>query len=233
MKTASYLFALLPVVPALTLAFAPAPFPKKEKVRRVEVAKNITLELHGDRAQRRRVIVATTVCLREGLLEHLMTRKAGKEHESILVADVDARQVHTALLLAGAAPGSPARLDPKYVPARGQAIRITLEWLENGKQRRATAGEWVREIKTKKALTHDWVFAGSGLLPNPNQPGQPYYLANNGDVICVANFEEALLDVPVESSRSGEKARYEAFNQNIPPLHTEVSLILEPVPGKK
>lgn len=232
MKTAIVLLGLLPVVPALTFAFAPAPFPRRVKIRRVEVGKNVTLEIEGDRAQRRRVIVAASVCLRKGDLEHLLTRKTRKEHEAILTADVDARHVHTALLLAGAIPGAPALVDPKYAPARGQVIRISLEWQEKGKKRRAAAGQWLRDRKTKKAMTADWVFAGSQFIPDPNGPGKQRYLANEGDMICVANFETAMLDVPYQSSKASASLTYEAFTENIPPLHTPVNLILAPVARK-
>lgn len=229
MKTASVLLALLPTVPALLLAFAPAPFPRPMKVRRVEVGKKVTLEIEGTRVQRRRVIVASTVCFREGVLEHLLTRKGRKEHEAILTADIDARHLHTALLLAGATPRAPATFHPGFVPASGDVIRITLEWMDGVKQRRALAGEWVRNRTTKKPMAHDWVFGGSQFVVAANQPGR-YYWANNGDVICLANFEQALLDLPVESSASGDKMLYEAFTANIPPLNTEVSVVLERLP---
>jgi hypothetical protein len=235
MKTASVLLILLGALPALSLAFAPAPLPRRSEVRRVEVAKNVTLEVQSGRARktRRRVIVAAVVCLREGCLEHLLTRKGRKEYEAVLAADVDAREIHKALLLAAAEPGSPARFGRPFAPARGHAIRIEVEWQEKGRRRRADAREWVREVKTKKAMTHQWVFAGSQLVKSP-QLERPHYLANDGDVICVANFEGAMLDLPVRSSASSDDGLlYEAFTENVPPVGTEVSVILEPVAAAK
>ena len=77
-------------------------------------------------------------------------------------------------------------------------------------------------------MAHDWVFAGSHqLVPAPQQQGR-VYLANEGDVICVANFEAALLDLPVRSSNSSADLLHEAFTENIPPVGTAVNLILEP-----
>jgi hypothetical protein len=231
MKTASVLLALLAALPALSLAFAPAPLPRRSEVRRVEVAKNVTLEVQSGRARktRRRVIVAAAVCLREGYLEHLLTRKNRKEHEAVLTADVDAREIHKALLLAGAEPGSPFKFNPRFTPASGHAVHIEVEWQEKGRRRRADAREWVREVKTKKAMTHQWVFAGSQLVKSP-QLERPHYLANDGDVICVANFESAMLDLPVRSSASNDDGLlYEAFTENVPAVGTPVSVILEPV----
>src|SRR5262249_43110419 len=229
MKTMALILVLLTAAGAtLTLARAPAPLPRPKKLRRVPAGNNVTLELEGDRAQKRRVVVATTVCLREGELEHLLTRKGRKEHEAILTADVDARDIHKALLAAGATPGWPVRFNPNYTPASGRMIQISLEWQDKGKVKRVSAGEWVRDIKTKKAMSHDWVFAGSHLIADPQQPGRQIYLANDGDVICVANFEGALLDLAVPSSNAQAELAFEAFTERIPPLGTKVNLILEP-----
>src|SRR4051812_33003244 len=91
--------------PALLDESATAPVP-----RRTEVGKNVYLEVDGEK---RRVIVKAEVCLREGALEGLLTRKKMKEHEYILAADVDARHIHAALLAARARAGSPVRFAPR------------------------------------------------------------------------------------------------------------------------
>src|SRR5438876_647454 len=90
----------------------PAPQPKVE-TKKVEVGKNVVLEVQGDK---RRVLVQAYVCLRQGQLEQFLTRKRTKEHEAILAADIDARDVHTALTLARAEPGHPVRYQPKLEP---------------------------------------------------------------------------------------------------------------------
>jgi len=69
------------------------------------------------------------------------------------------------------------------------------------------ARSWIRNMKTKKDLDCDWVFAGSMLVDHPFDKNKPkVYLANDGDVICVSNFETATLDVPVKSSKGAELA---------------------------
>lgn len=194
-------------------------------------SENIFLEING---AKRRVLVNTKVCLRQGQLEQLMTRKRTKEHEAILVADIDARDLHQALLLAGAEPGSPVTFLPKFTPPSGTAIKISLEYQENGKTIRRPAQDWIRDVKTKKALATDWVFAGSRLFKDPINPaGPPEYLANSGDVICIANFDTALLDLPIDSTKDNENLSYEANTDAIPALETPVTLILEPVLAKK
>src|SRR5262249_50282759 len=100
------------------------------EAKKVPVGKNVTLEVRGDQ---RRVIIDPYVCSRQGQLEQLLTRKRTKEHEAILAADIDAREVHTALTLAKAQEGSPVQFRPKFVPASGTVIKITLEYKEKDK----------------------------------------------------------------------------------------------------
>src|SRR5262249_39161857 len=94
-----------------------------------QVGKNVYFEVQGKTG---RVIVDATVCLRQGQLEMLLCRKYTKEHESILSADIDARQVHAALLAAGAEAGAPVSFAPEYKPARGTKIRVTLQSQDKG-----------------------------------------------------------------------------------------------------
>lgn len=200
---------------------AKTPVPKQ-----VKVGKNVTLEIEGDR---RRVRVDAYVCLRMGPLEQFLTRKRTKEHEAVLAADVDAREIHAALIAARAEPGNPVQFDPKYKPATGTPIRILLEYKKDGKTVTVPAQSWVRDLRTKKDLEHVWVFAGSRLFPDPlDKTKPPFYAANDGDVICLSNFETAMLDLPIDSTKSNDGLFFEAHTDRIPPLETPVTVILEP-----
>lgn len=201
------------------------------EVRKVPVGKNVWLEVRGGQ---RRVVVDAYVCLREGQLEEFLCRKFTKEHESILAADIDARDLHQALILTGVEPGSPAEFDPVFKPAHGPRIKVTVEYEKEGKTVSAPAQSWMREIDKKKPMTADWVFAGSKLVPNPLEPNKPpTYLANSGDVISVSNFDCSLLDLAVKSSAENANLSYEALTDRIPALETKVHVILEPVREEK
>src|SRR5439155_327574 len=130
--------------------------------RHVVMGKNVSLEVQADK---RRVIVDAEVCLREGMLEHLMCRKRTKEHEAILAADVDARDIHKALILAKATPGTTVKYkdDGTIVPPTGTKIKVTLLYKDKDKQVTVPGRDWVQDMKTKKSLEHDWVLAGSEL----------------------------------------------------------------------
>jgi hypothetical protein len=200
-----------------------SPGPKK-----VEVGRNVVLEVHGEK---RRVIVQAEVCLREGNLEHLMCKKAMKEHEAILTADVDARDIHKALIVAKATPGTTVRYkDDTVIPPTGTKIKVTLTYKDKDKAKTVPGRDWIRDVKTKKSLNVDWVFAGSYLMDNTLEKDKPpLYAANGGDVICVSNFAEAMLDLPINSSKNNNELEFEAFTERIPPVGTAVAVILEPV----
>ncbi|MSR32882.1 MAG: hypothetical protein EXR99_15415 [Gemmataceae bacterium] len=200
---------------------------KKEAAKKVPVSANILLEIDGDT---RRVWVSAELVRNEGPLELFLCRTKTKEHETLLAADIDARDLHKALMLAKGEPGSPVQFLPEYKPARGSVIKIFVHYEKAGKQVKESAQSWVRDSQTGKALTHDWVFAGSKLVPNPfDKEKPPLYLANDGDVICVSNFETALLDLPIASSKENAELQFEGFKERLPAVGTKVAISFEPV----
>src|SRR5262249_50783423 len=135
--------------PAETPAEKPAEKPVEGKKTALNKQNTLFMEiLPGDK---RRVHIEAEVCLREGPLELLMCRKETKEHESILHAHVDARDIHTALLVAKAKPGSVVKYtqDGKIFPPTGTKIKISLRYEKKpGEVVTIDAKEWVRNMKT-------------------------------------------------------------------------------------
>jgi hypothetical protein len=72
-----------------------------------------------------------------------------------------------------------------------------------------------------------WVFAGSGFVADM-KTGKKIYLAENGNLVCVANFPSATLDIAQASSDKGSSLLYEAYTERIPPVDTEVLIELIP-----
>jgi hypothetical protein len=208
-----------------------APQAKPSDVKKVPMGNNVRVEVEGDKVAR--VVIDAVVCMREGPIEQLLTRKRTKEHEAILAADVDARNIHAALLVAGAKEGSPVRYQPRYEPPSGSRIKVMLQYEDKGKLVTVPAQQWIRHGRTGKDLGIDWVFAGSKLVDIPMEENRKYYLANDGDVICVSNFDTALLDLPIQSPQANADLVFEAHTPRIPPRDTKVTVILEPVPEKE
>lgn len=206
-----------------------APVPVAE-IKRKEIVKNVFLETQGDV---RRVVVMTQVVHREGQLEGLLTKKMTKEHEYILAFDGNAVHIHTALLAAGAEAGSPVKFEPRYTPATGTPIKASVRYEKGGKVVTHPAQEWIQHITTKKILTDDWVFGGSHLVPDQDNPQKKIYLADYGDIICLCNIDSAMMDLPIRSPKKFEDRVWHAFTEKIPADGTKVELILEPVKKEK
>ena len=182
---------------------------------------------------RREIVFDAKVCLRKGALELLVCKAGTKEHESILHTDAAAAHLHAALLALGLTPGIPAEWSPgrqpKLTPPRGPALKLTLRWKDkNGKARQADPSAWLAPVDTtvKAALPKTWVFVGSDVLGSGR-----YWADVDGDVISLANFASAVIDVPFESSSSNAILSFKANTAAIPPLKTPVEIVVAPLPG--
>jgi len=220
MKT-NMILPLMLLLVFLARAQEPAP------VRKVQVGDKpgVWLEVAGPA---RRVLIDAEVVKREGELEEFLCRARTKEHESILKADIDARDAHKALLLAGVESGAPVQFAPVYKAATGGKVKVSVRLTgDDGKVTEVSARSWVKHRKNNKELDTDWVFAGSKILDDMNVPGRKLYLANDGDVICLSNFDTAMLDLPVASSKDNANLDFEAWTDRIPKLGTKVTVVLE------
>ena len=164
--------------------------------------------------------------LREGYLEMFACLVGTKEHESVVAVHSSAATVHAALISIGAKPGKPVEYSPKFKPPTGDRIEVDVQWLDQkGKVHTTKAQDWVLDARTKKPLKTDWVFAGSGFYTDP-ATGKKYYMAEAGDFICVSNFAEATLDLPIESSQSTDGLLFIANPDKVPELGTPIRLVL-------
>jgi hypothetical protein len=178
--------------------------------------------------KRKAVVVDGQVCLREGQLEMFACPKGTKEHESVVSLNCKAEEVHAGLLAVGAKAGKPVRFDPEYKAATGQIVDIYVLWKDaDGGKHQARAQDWVKNTKTQQAMTHDWVFAGSGFWKD-EETGKEHYKANGGDLVCVSNFPTATLDLPIESSQANNDLMFEAFADRVPPRGTKVRVVFIP-----
>lgn len=76
-----------------------------------------------------------------------------------------------------------------------------------------------------------WVFAGSSFYQEEGSK-EKYYRAEDGDLICVANFGSATLDIATRSGNGSEELLFEAWTERLPAIDTPVTLELIPVPAK-
>jgi hypothetical protein len=77
-----------------------------------------------------------------------------------------------------------------------------------------------------KPMTADFVFGGSGF--HEAKDGTRWYKAEAGNLICVANFSDAMIDVSIRSSDVNAEASFEPYTDRIPPVGTPVIVELVP-----
>jgi hypothetical protein len=175
----------------------------------------------------KQVILIGSVCRANYPLEFFATYP-DRSYESVVEIYTKPSVVHAALLALGAKPGKPVQYDPKFTPPSGAEVDIEVSWKDqNGRRQKARAQEWIRDIKTKKQLDINWVFAGS-MFWEDKSTGEKSYLADRGDFISVLNLPTALLDVPIQSASAIESRLFEGFTERLPPPGTPVTLILKP-----
>ena len=204
------------------------------------------------------LVLVGEVCQQDVPLELFACSGRSKAHESVVWVSVAPYVVHAGLLALGAEAGSPVQFDPEFRPPTGSLIEITVRWEEDGVRREVRAQDWVQDISGMyrmfeavvanqfedelhphdqwdawRSMDYPWVFAGSQFARD-ERTGREIYLADlDGELICVANFATAVLDVPIESSAANAALMFRCFAERIPPIGTPVTLILRPASGRE
>lgn len=192
------------------------------------------------------VDVDASVCLTRGMLELIACTKRTKEHESIVIVLAKAVHIHTALLLLGAQPGSPAmRKAPEGeigrwidILPRGGAVDVLLVLTDKeGKLTEHPISDFISRPSAKsgdagngkdiKFPTHTFIFAGSQLVGDG--PGPRQYLSDlSGDVISISTFGDELLCLPDINSQDNDSLEWEVNAKGLPAVGTKVTLRLRP-----
>jgi hypothetical protein len=198
----------------------PAP-DRHPELKRLSLTDEVWIDLAN-----KQVVIGGTVCLDKGPIEYFACPKDTKDYESLVAVRSSARLVHTALLAIGLQHGRPVSFDPEYVAATGAVVRVQMRWKNPaGDTQVVPAQEWVRDTRSGTAMKEQWVFAGSSFWTDPVD-GKEYYQADGGDLICLSNFPTAMLDLPIPSTQSNEALLFEAFEGRVPPVGTEVEILL-------
>jgi hypothetical protein len=167
----------------------------------------------------------------EAPLEFFCVVNGTNEHESVLRTPAKPSQIHTALLMLGLEPGEPVHFDPaakKWIPPHGPGLQISVEFDKDGKHYAMPAYELMRDLNTKKTMPKmNWIFAGSRVMPDG-----VYAADATGYVVSIVNFDLTLIDIPDLASSANETLEWEARLDQLPPLGSKVTMIIEPAPAK-
>jgi hypothetical protein len=203
------------------------------------------------------VDVASTVCLGQGALELIACTKDTKEHEAIIMIEAVPKHVHTALLLIGARPGSPAMRKPidkegtrwMDVPPSGGPVDVSLVFPDKeGKIVERPISDFIvanddesnpaaQGDKQERFPTNTFLFAGSILHGEKDGPRQ-YLCDTSGNVISIATFGDELLCLSGVHDEANGHLMWQIDNTHLPAVGTKVTLRLrpqfqaKPAPGK-
>lgn len=171
------------------------------------------------------VEVDARVVLRQGPLELLACSPQTREHESIFV--VTARPIHVfqAMGLIGLEAGRPVRYDEpadRLLPAQGEPLDIRIRWEEKLGRHTVSARKLLLTLPGgRPPESLHWVFAGSRRM------GEGGFGADlDGTVICVVDFDTALISLRDLHSADNELLWLAANPDAIPPVGTLCTLLI-------
>jgi hypothetical protein len=167
-------------------------------------------------------------------LEVLACRPNSREHESIVVSKVPARNLHAAILLTGAEPGSPGRWtydkNTRALtshPPIGPRVAASVRWVQEGAARERPLAEMVKDARTGRLLSETpgagFVFAGSAFLKG--RDGAERYAADvSGTLIGLCTFgdEPVAWSVVISPEESVEAPEWAVNAGATPPAGTPV-----------
>jgi len=232
---------------SFSLAAAQTPAPAANNAKLEEALKKLKLPGVEMNLKEKCVDVASRICLAEGALELIACTKDTKEHEAIIMIEAVPKHVHTALLLIGARPGSPAARKPldkeghrwMDVPPSGGPVDVFLVFPDkDGKtverpisdfiiaNKHETGGAAEGE-KKERFPTHTFLFAGSILHGDGDGPRQ-YLCDASGNVISIATFGDELLCLSGVHDDANGHLMWQIDSTHLPPVGAKVTLRLRP-----
>jgi hypothetical protein len=165
-------------------------------------------------------------------LEYFICAAGGAEHETVLRTRAKASNLHLALLLIGLNPGHPAQRaeaskDHKPHAPAGPRLRLTCEFIKDGKAVSLPADRLMRRIKDKRPIGPiNWIFTGSQLLADGG-----YAADVTGHIVTAVNFPFSVIDVAELRSSANESLEWEVDPAAVPERNATVWLIIEAAGG--
>ncbi|MCH7700316.1 MAG: hypothetical protein IID37_01395 [Planctomycetes bacterium] len=196
----------------------PGPEGQPKAARIVEFAPGVRIDW-----PRHRVEIEGMVVLRDGPLELFACTQGTREHESIVVVRPRALHVYQAMGMLGLEPGEPSRYDEKtekMIPPTGEALSVQVR--VDG-QPTAPIEAWMWDIEHDRPLgVTNWVFCGSRSFD-----GGRFGADLDGTVVCVVDFDTALIAPGASHSADNEALWLRARSDRIPERGTRCVILIE------
>ncbi len=170
--------------------------------------------------------------MKRGLLEYLLVNPKGSAHESLLVTDVEANDIHVAMLLLGAKGGAitaeapPAQLDAHYFRTApkltGDTVFITVKWKEKDVEKTVPIEGWLVNAARKPVEHGAWIYNGSMLY-------EGRFLAQaEGNLVALVTSPTALINNPRKGNDNDQM--WNVNEEATPGESTPVEIIFKLVP---
>lgn len=209
-----------------------APQPAKPMVR--EVSPGI-YEVGRVRLDQKALSIsfAGALNMKRGLLEYLLVNSKGSAHESLLVTEVEATDIHVAMLLLGAKGGAitaatpPAQFDARYFRTApkltGDAVIISVKWKEKDLEKAAPIEDWLFNEEANKGIEHGpWIYNGSMI-----HEGR-FLAQTEGNLVALVTSPTALINNPRKGNDNDQM--WNPNGDTTPGIGTPVEIVFKLVP---
>ncbi len=171
--------------------------------------------------------------MKRGLLEYLLVNPKGSVHETLLVTEVEANDIHVAMLLLGAKGGAitadapPAQLDARYFRTApkltGDTVFISVKWKENDVEKTAPIEDWLFNEADQKRIEHGpWIYNGSMLHEGS------FLAQTEGNLVALVTSPTALINNPRQGNDNDQM--WNVDGETTPGVGTPVEIIFKLVP---
>lgn len=171
--------------------------------------------------------------MKRGLLEYLVVHSKGAVHESLLVTEVEATDIHVAMLLLGAKGGAvvaeapPAQLDARYFRTApkltGDAVLIRVKWKEKDVEKSASIEDWLFRESVKQPVEHGaWTYNGSMV-----HEGR-FLAQTEGNLVALVTSPSALINNPRQGNDNDHL--WNANGDTTPGIGTPVEIVIQLIP---
>lgn len=201
-------------------AAPPTSQPARPGGRHVQFAPGVSIDW-----RKMQVELDGRVVLREGLLELFACSPGTREHESIVRVIARPLHIFQALGLIGLEPGRPVTYEPaadRLLPAAGEALVIEVRYNTPQGPQTVNVWDWMMDARTERVLPRrEWVFCGSRVFE-----GGTFGADSDGTVICVVDFDTALIGLAECHSADNALLWLAANTKRIPPPGTHCTLLI-------
>lgn len=173
-------------------------------------------------------------------IECIVCVRDSKDHETLVVTDVRASQVHAGLLLLGLEPGRAGgwQFDGKQLnptPPAGPSVGVRFGVLQDGSWVMTDPRDWLMDAMSEDGLKtlqpdDEWRFAGSGSLSarEAKSAGSWYAADADGVIVGLMTFgsEVVAWSRVMDPSEATEGWAWVANERVVPPAGTRVRVVL-------